>query len=81
MNFSGFSTEDNGLKFPINVDVIQQSNFFSKNEIIFYSDLSNLSEQIQKFAKDDNLRKKIARNGKTKYMKHVSSTLNHIFFI
>ena len=51
------------------------SNFFSKNEIIFYSDLSNLSEQIQKFAKDDNLRKKIARNGKTKYMKHFNSTI------
>ena len=31
MNFSGFSTEDNGLKFPITVDGIQQSHFFSKN--------------------------------------------------
>ena len=51
------------------------SNFFSKNEIIFYSDLSNLSEQIQKFAKDDNLRKKIARKGKAKYMKHFNSTI------
>jgi len=33
--------------------------FFSNDEVIFYSSVSNLSEKIQKFAKDDYLRKKI----------------------
>ena len=51
------------------------SNFFSNDEIIFYSDISNLSEKIQKYAKDDKLRKKIARRGKIKYMKYFNSTI------
>jgi hypothetical protein len=33
-----------------------------------------LSEQIQKYAKDDFLRKKIAKKGKIKYMKYFNST-------
>jgi hypothetical protein len=51
------------------------SNFFSSKEVIFYSNLSQLSEKIQKFARDDDLRKKIARNGKKKYMKFFNSTV------
>ena len=35
----------------------------------------DLSEKIQKFAKDDILRKKIARKGKKKYMKYFNSTI------
>ncbi len=31
MKFSGFSSEDNGLKFPITVDGNQESHFFSQN--------------------------------------------------
>ena len=44
-------------------------------EVIFYSGLSNLSENIQKFARDDKERKRIAKNGKTKYMKYFNSTI------
>ena len=51
------------------------NNFFSSDEIIFYNDVSNLSEKIQKYAKDDDLRKKIAKKGKAKYMKFFNSTI------
>ena len=51
------------------------NNFFSSDEIIFYSDISNLSEKIQKYAKDDGQRKKIAKKGKMKYMKYFNSTI------
>jgi spore maturation protein CgeB len=51
------------------------NNFFSENEIIFYNNLSNLSEKIQKFARDDEKRKKIAKNGRLKYMKYFNSTI------
>ena len=51
------------------------NNFFDSNEVIFYKNLSNLSELIQKYAKDDFLRKKIAKKGKKKYMKYFNSTV------
>ena len=51
------------------------NNFFSNDEIIFYSNISNLSEKIQKYAKDDGLRKRIAKKGKQKYMKFFNSTV------
>ena len=50
-------------------------NFFDKSEVIFYKNLSHLSELIQKYAKDDFLRKKIAKRGKAKYMKYFNSTV------
>jgi len=64
----------NGLLTFIHEDTMY-NNFFSKKEIIFYSDLSNLSEKLQKFARDDKNRKKIARNGKLKYMKYFNSSV------
>jgi len=51
------------------------NNFFNNKEVVFYSNLSQLSEKIQKFARDDDLRKKIAKNGKKKYMKFFNSTV------
>jgi len=41
--------------------------------MIFYKNISDLSEKISKIAKDDRLRKKIARKGKEKYMKNFNS--------
>jgi len=64
----------NGLLTFIH-DKTHYNNFFSEDEIIFYNNVSNLSEKIQKFAKDDNLRKKIAKKGKHKYMKFFNSTI------
>ena len=64
----------NGLLTFIH-DNTHYNNFFSKNEIIFYKNLLDLSEKIQKYAHDDKARKKIARKGKVKYMKYFNSTI------
>ena len=64
----------NGLLTFIHNDTFY-NNFFSNDEIVFYSDISNLSEKIQKYAKDDKQRKKIAKKGKLKYMRHFNSTV------
>jgi len=50
-------------------------NFFDKNEMVFYKSVNDLSEKVIKISSDDNLRKKIARNGKSKYMKYFNSDL------
>ena len=47
--------------------------FFNNNEMVFYKNISDLSEKILKISKDDKLRKKIAKNGKKKYLKHFNS--------
>ena len=52
----------------------QYRDFFSDDEIIFYKNINDLSEKIQKYCFDDKLRKKIAKNGKIKYMKYFNST-------
>ena len=43
--------------------------------MVFYKSVSDLSEKIIKISSDDNLRRKIARNGKRKYMKYFNSDL------
>ena len=48
--------------------------FFNDNEMVFYKNESDLSEKILKISKDEKLRKKIAKNGKIKYMKYFNST-------
>ena len=63
----------NGLLTFIHEDT-HYNNFFSEEEIVFYKNLSGLSEKIQKYAKDDYLRKKMAKKGKLKYMRHFNST-------
>ena len=47
--------------------------FFNNNEMVFYKNISDLSEKILKISKDDKLRKKIAQNGKKKYLKFFNS--------
>ena len=42
---------------------------------VFYKNVSDLSEKIQKYCVEDNLRKRIAKNGKNKYLKYFNSTL------
>tara|TARA_B100000959_G_scaffold286421_1_gene364976 strand:- start:693 stop:2828 length:2136 start_codon:yes stop_codon:yes gene_type:complete len=44
-------------------------NFFNRNEVIFYSNLQDLAEKINRFKGDDKARMKIARNGRKKYFK------------
>ena len=43
--------------------------------MVFYKNTSDLSEKILKISSDDKLRKKIAKNGKKKYMKFFNSDL------
>ena len=47
--------------------------FFNSNEMVFYKNISDLSEKILKISRDDKLRKKIAQNGKKKYLKFFNS--------
>ena len=64
----------NGLACLID-EQTQYRNFFTDKEMIFYKNVNDLSEKIQKISKDDKLRKKIARQGKEKYMKFFNSNL------
>ncbi|WP_435091174.1 glycosyltransferase [Candidatus Pelagibacter bacterium nBUS_30] len=45
------------------------NDFFNKDEIIFYKNITDLSEKIIFYSKNDNLRKQIAAKGKRKYFK------------
>jgi len=59
----------------------QYRDFFDDDEIIFYKNINDLSEKIQKYCFDDKLRKKIAKNGKLKYMKYFNSELVSQFIL
>ncbi len=50
------------------------NDFFTNKEMVFYKDISDLSEKILKLTKDDKLRKMIGRNGKKKYLKYFNSS-------
>ena len=62
----------NGLVTLIDENTHYQ-NFFNKDEMVFYKNVSDLSEKILKISKDEKLRKKIGRKGKAKYMKYFNS--------
>ena len=49
------------------------SDFFSSKEIITYKNYSDLVEKINKYKRNDKDRKKIAKNGKLKYLKFFNS--------
>ncbi len=51
------------------------SDFFTKNEIIFYKNSEDLSYKINKYKKDIKAGKKIARLAKKKYFKYFNSTI------
>ena len=55
--------------------------FFTDKEMVFYSDVYDLSEKISKINKDDKLRRSIAKNGKEKYAKYFNSNLVASFII
>ena len=58
----------NGLLTFID-EKVQMSDFFNKNEIIFYKNISDLADKVIFYSKNDKLRKKISKNGKKKYFK------------
>ena len=51
------------------------NHFFNNNELVFYKNIEDLSEKMQKLSLDDNLRKKIAKNGWLKYHKFFNSQI------
>ena len=51
------------------------SDFFTKKEIVTYKNYNDLIEKINRYKKNDNERKLIARNGKRKYLKYFNSSL------
>ena len=55
--------------------------FFNDNEMVFYKNISDLSEKILKISKDDKLRKAIGKRGKDKYLKFFNSDLVADFII
>ncbi len=57
------------------------NDFFDKSEMVFYKNISDLSEKIEKISSDEKLRKSIGKNGKKKYMKYFNSTLVADFII
>jgi len=51
------------------------SDFFSKKEIITYKNYNDLVEKINKYKRNNEERKLIARNGKKKYLKYFNSSI------
>ncbi len=70
----------NGLVCLID-EKTQYKDFFSNDEMVFYKNVSDLSEKIKKISRDDRLRRKIAKKGKAKYMKYFNSNLVAQFII
>ena len=57
------------------------NDFFDESEMVFYKNINDLSEKIEKISEDEKLRKKIGHKGKAKYMKYFNSTLVADFII
>ena len=55
--------------------------FFNKNEMVFYNNISDLSEKILKISRDEKLRRSIGKKGKEKYLKYFNSNLVADFII
>ncbi len=51
------------------------NDFFSSKEIVFYKNISDLSDKLNKYKKDKKVGKKIAKQGRDKYMKYFNSDL------
>ncbi len=55
--------------------------FFNDDEMIFYKNIDDLAEKIEKISKDEKIRKKIGKKGKEKYTKYFNSNLVSDFII
>ena len=51
------------------------NHFFNANELVFYKNIDDLSEKMQKLSLDDSMRKKIAKRGWLKYHKFFNSQI------
>ena len=64
----------NGLLVMID-EKTKIGNFFNKDELVMYKNISDLSEKIIKYSNDNKERNKIAKKGRAKYFKHFNSTI------
>ena len=55
--------------------------FISKDKIIYYQNLEDLGDKLNKYKKDHKARKLIAKNGKDFYMRELNSTLISEFIL
>ena len=55
--------------------------FFNDSEMIFYNNISDLTEKILKISRDERLRRTVAKKGKEKYLKYFNSNLVAEFII
>ena len=55
--------------------------FFDNSEMVFYKNVSDLSEKILKISRDEKLRKSIGKKGKNKYFKYFNSNIVADFII
>ena len=53
----------------------QLSDFLTKDQIVFYKNLEDLSYKLNKYKKDKKEAKRIAKNGKAVYLKNFNSTI------
>jgi hypothetical protein len=64
----------NGLLVMID-EKTKIGNFFNKNEIVLYNNISDLSEKLIKYSNDNKLRSLVAKKGRDKYFKYFNSTI------
>jgi len=64
----------NGLMTFVDIKT-RLNDFFSDDEVIFYKNIEDLSEKLNYFKENNQLRKKIAENGQKKYFKFFNSEL------
>ena len=64
----------NGLLTFININT-KLNEFLSNNDLVFYSNINDLSYKLNKFKKDKKEARRIARNGREKYLKYFNSTI------
>ena len=55
--------------------------FFDNDEMVFYKNLNDLSEKIEKLSRDEKLRKEIGKKGRDKYLRFFNSNLVADFII
>ena len=57
------------------------SDFFTDKEIVTYKNITDLYKKINKYLKNDKLRKVVASNGRKKYFKYFNSTIVADFIV
>ena len=60
---------------------VQMSDFFNKNEIIFYKNINDLADKIKFYSKNNKIRQKIAKSGQKKYFKLFNESKISKYFI